>query len=95
MYNYKERENNFLKKIGAVDKLAQLEAELLAKDNITCQAHNERNMLDGNGYIVSWCIGHLVGLALPEVYSEDYKKWDNLRPSKEYDKLYASIKFCG
>ncbi len=33
---------------------------------------------EGNGYIVSWCIGHLVGLALPEVYSEEYKKWDNL-----------------
>lgn len=33
---------------------------------------------EGNGYIVSWCIGHLVGLALPEVYSADFKRWDNL-----------------
>ena len=27
-------------------------------------------------YIVSWCIGHLVGLALPEEYGAEYKKWD-------------------
>ena len=24
--------------------------------------------LSGNGYIVSWCVGHLVGLATPEAY---------------------------
>lgn len=31
--------------------------------------------LEGNGYIVSWCIGHLVELAEPETYDEKYKKW--------------------
>lgn len=30
----------------------------------------------GNGYIVSWCVGHLVGLALPEMYDEKYKQWE-------------------
>ncbi len=25
-------------------------------------------------HIVSWCIGHLVGLALPEEYGKEYKK---------------------
>lgn len=30
---------------------------------------------EGNGYIVSWCIGHLVELAEPETYDEKYKKW--------------------
>ncbi|MBQ8940770.1 MAG: DNA topoisomerase 3 [Firmicutes bacterium] len=29
-------------------------------------------------HIVSWCIGHLVNLALPEEYSKEYKKWDKL-----------------
>ena len=29
-------------------------------------------------YIVSWCIGHLVGLALPDEYGAEYKKWDKL-----------------
>ena len=27
--------------------------------------------LEGSGYLVSWCIGHLVELAPPEAYSED------------------------
>ena len=31
--------------------------------------------LEGNGYLVSWCIGHLVELAQPESYSEGWKKW--------------------
>ena len=26
-------------------------------------------------YIVSWCVGHLVGLASPDTYDEKYKKW--------------------
>lgn len=30
---------------------------------------------EGNGYIVSWCIGHLVQMANPETYDEKYKKW--------------------
>ena len=31
--------------------------------------------LEGNGYIVSWCVGHLVELAEPEYYDEKYRKW--------------------
>ena len=31
--------------------------------------------LEGNGYLVSWCIGHLVELAPPNVYDEKYTKW--------------------
>jgi len=30
---------------------------------------------EGNGYIVSWCIGHLLGLAPPSDYNEKYAKW--------------------
>ena len=29
----------------------------------------------GNGWIVSWCIGHLVELAMPQDYDEKYAKW--------------------
>ncbi len=35
----------------------------------------EDGYLEGNGYIVSWCVGHLVELASPEVYNEKYEKW--------------------
>ena len=31
--------------------------------------------LEGNGYLVSWCIGHLVELAPPNVYDAKYVKW--------------------
>ena len=31
--------------------------------------------MEGNGYIVSWCIGHLVELAQPNAYSDAWKKW--------------------
>ena len=31
--------------------------------------------LEGNGYLVSWCVGHLVELAPPEAYDEKYEKW--------------------
>lgn len=31
--------------------------------------------IEGNGYIVSWCVGHLIELANPEYYDEKYKKW--------------------
>ena len=28
--------------------------------------------MEGSGYIVSWCFGHLVGLKFPDAYSEDW-----------------------
>ena len=31
--------------------------------------------LEGNGYLVSWCVGHLVELAPPNVYDVKYVKW--------------------
>jgi DNA topoisomerase-3 len=31
--------------------------------------------LEGGGYLVSWCVGHLVELAQPEAYGETYAKW--------------------
>ena len=31
--------------------------------------------LEGSGYLVSWCVGHLVELAPPQAYDERYIKW--------------------
>lgn len=31
--------------------------------------------IEGNGYLVSWCVGHLIGLAEAAAYGEQYKKW--------------------
>lgn len=31
--------------------------------------------LQGENYLVSWCVGHLVELALPEAYNPRYARW--------------------
>lgn len=31
--------------------------------------------LEGSGYLVSWCVGHLLELAQPEAYKKQYVKW--------------------
>ena len=36
---------------------------------------NKGAYIEGNKYIVTWAMGHLVGLMDPEGYDEKYKKW--------------------
>ena len=31
--------------------------------------------IEGGGYLISWCIGHLVGLSEAAAYGEQYRKW--------------------
>ena len=31
--------------------------------------------MEGGGYLVSWCMGHLLELAQPEAYGEQYARW--------------------
>jgi len=35
----------------------------------------QNGYLEGNGYLVSWCVGHLVELSAPERYDERFAKW--------------------
>ncbi len=41
---------------------------------------NERHdgYLSGNGYLVTWAFGHLVGLAMPEAYGVQNFRWESL-----------------
>ena len=41
---------------------------------------------EGNGYLVSWCVGHLVDLAEPESYGDKWKRWtyESLPVKPEY-----------
>lgn len=32
--------------------------------------------VEGNGYMVSWCVGHLIQMASPDKYDEKYSKWN-------------------
>ena len=36
----------------------------------------QNGYFEGNGYLVSWCVGHLIELAQPESYGEQWKKWN-------------------
>lgn len=40
------------------------------------KAKNHRSYLEGDTYIITWAIGHLVGLAEPDAYDMKYKKWN-------------------
>ena len=48
-------------------------AQSLAK--VLGVTNRQDGYLEGNSYIVSWCVGHLVELAQPEAYDERYGKW--------------------
>ncbi|WP_248925714.1 type IA DNA topoisomerase [Paenibacillus hamazuiensis] len=40
------------------------------------KAKNHRSYLEGEKYIITWAIGHLIELAEPDAYDEKYKKWN-------------------
>ncbi|BCG59501.1 type IA DNA topoisomerase [Paenibacillus sp. URB8-2] len=40
------------------------------------KAKNHRSYLEGEQYIITWAIGHLIELAAPEAYDPKYKKWN-------------------
>ncbi|NEW06569.1 DNA topoisomerase III [Paenibacillus sp. SYP-B3998] len=39
------------------------------------KATNKRSYLEGDTYIITWAIGHLIELAEPDKYDDKYKKW--------------------
>lgn len=40
------------------------------------RAKNNRTYIEGEQYIITWAIGHLLGLAQPEAYDNKYKRWN-------------------
>lgn len=58
-------------------RLVLAEKPSVAKSLALVLGANERKdgFLVGGGYIVSWCFGHLVELAHPAAYGEQYKRW--------------------
>lgn len=59
-------------------KLVLAEKPSVAQSIAKVLGANERfdGYLEGNGYVVSWCVGHLVELFEPEGYDERYSKWN-------------------
>ena len=62
-------EKNIKLVIAEKPSVAQSIAKVIGADK------REDGYLEGNGYVVSWCVGHLVELASPESYDEKYEKW--------------------
>ncbi len=64
---------------------------------------NNNGYIEGDKYIVTWALGHLVTLSEPEAYGEQYKKWSmetlpiipekmQLKVIPETSKQYAVVK---
>lgn len=59
-------------------KLIITEKPSVAKDiaNVLGINKRENGYMTGNGYIVTWCVGHLIQLAMPEEYDQKFKSWN-------------------
>ena len=44
--------------------------------NVLGAKNKKDGYLEGNGYLVSWCVGHLVELCSADAYNEKYAKWN-------------------
>lgn len=58
-------------------KLVIAEKPSVAQSIATVMGASNRKdgYMEGNGYFVTWCVGHLVGLAPADYYDEKYAKW--------------------
>ena len=43
--------------------------------NLGCTKHADGALTDGRDNMVTWCMGHLLELAMPDDYSPDLKRW--------------------
>lgn len=59
-------------------KLIITEKPSVARDiaNVLKVSNKQEGFIEGNGYIISWALGHLIELCQPDEYNEAYKKWD-------------------
>ncbi len=59
-------------------KLIITEKPSVAKDiaNVLGINKRENGYMTGNDYIVTWCVGHLIQLAMPEDYDQKFKSWN-------------------
>lgn len=56
--------------LGEKPSVAQALAKVLGAEK------RKDGYLEGNGWIVSWCLGHLAEYVPPEAYDEKYRKWE-------------------
>lgn len=49
-------------------------AKTIAK--VIGNSHSRNGYFECGNYIVTWCVGHLVSLAVPEDYTDSWANWD-------------------
>ena len=82
-------EKNIKLVIAEKPSVAQSIAKVIGADK------REDGYLEGNGYIVSWCVGPLVELASPESYDEKYEDLPILPSEWNYQIAEATRKQFG
>ena len=75
--NTKNKQNVSVEKNPVTMQLVIAEKPSVARSiaEVIGAVENHDGYMEGNGYVVSWCVGHLVELAQPESYGEQWKKW--------------------
>lgn len=69
--NQKQIGGIFIAKLVVAEKLSVT----MSYAKVLGATNRQDGYLEGNGYLVSWCVGHLVELAPPNVYDAKYVKW--------------------
>ena len=49
---------------------------------------------EGNGYVITWAIGHLLELFEPHEYNETWKKWETFSALVEFKQQYYLLSRC-
>lgn len=44
--------------------------------NVLGVRNRKDGYIEGNGYYITWCVGHLITMSYPEKYNDELKKWD-------------------
>ena len=56
--------------------IAEKPSVALSISKVIGAASRKDGYYEGNGYRVSWCVGHLIQMANPDSYDEKYAKWN-------------------
>lgn len=54
---------------------------------------NQEGYIENDEWVITWCVGHLVSLCMPEKYDDTLKKWSltTLPTTKPLDRVYKSV----